>query len=330
MGLHKLSAGDGYLYLIRQVAASDDTHRGKPSLADYYSEKGESPGRWMGSGLAGLGQPAGRDAADPMVAELWSVPEGSEVTEDQMKALFGEGLHPNADRITERLTGFGLGHEGAIAAARLGRPFRVNKTDNEWMRRLREGYADFNTTLGRERQASLESEERARIRTAVGREMFTETYGRAPADERELTGFVARKSRAQTQAVAGYDLTFTPVKSVSALWAIAPHDIAAKIEEAHHRAVADALAFLEEHAAFSRTGTNGIAQVDSAGFIAAAFDHRDSRAGDPTCTRTLRSATRCGSSGLTGCRGGWPWTASHCTRPPSPHPSCTTPVLRLI
>jgi len=281
MGLHKLSAGDGYLYLIRQVAASDDTHRGKPSLADYYSEKGESPGRWMGSGLAGLGQPAGRDASDPMVAELWSVPEGSEVTEDQMKALFGEGLHPNADRITERLTGFGLGHEGAIAAARLGRPFRVNSTDNEWMRRLREGYADFNTALGRDRQASLEPEERARIRTAVGRAMFAEAYGRAPADDRELTGFVARKSRAQTQAVAGYDLTFTPVKSVSALWAIAPHDIAAKIEAAHHQAVTDAIAFLEEHAAFSRMGANGIAQVDTTGFIAAAFDHRDSRAGDP-------------------------------------------------
>ena len=28
-------------------------------------------------------------------------------------------------------------------------------------------------------------------------------------------------------------------------------------------------------------GTNGVAQVDTTGFIAAAFDHRDSRAGDP-------------------------------------------------
>ncbi|CQD25069.1 exonuclease V subunit alpha [Mycolicibacterium conceptionense] len=281
MGLHKLSAGDGYMYLIRQVAASDDTHRGKSSLADYYSEKGETPGRWMGSGLPGLGEPAGRDATDPMVAELWSVPEGSEVSEDQMKALFGEGLHPNADRITERLTGFGLGHNGAIAAARLGRPFRVNKTDNEWMRRLREGYADFNATLGRDRQASLEPEERARIKTAVAREMFAEQYGRPPADERELTGFIARKSRAQTQAVAGYDLTFTPVKSVSVLWAVAPREISETILAAHHQAVADALAFLEEHAAFSRMGANGIAQVDTTGFIAAAFDHRDSRAGDP-------------------------------------------------
>lgn len=281
MGLHKLSAGDGYLYLIRQVAAADATHRGTPSLADYYSEKGETPGRWLGSGLPGLGQPAGRDPSDPMVAELWSVPEGSEVTEDQMKALFGEGLHPNADRITQRLTGFGIGHQGAIAAARLGRPFRVNKTDNEWMRHLREGYADFNTTLGRDRQASLEPEERARIRTAVGREMFIETYGRPPADERELTGFIARKSRAQTQAVAGYDLTFTPVKSVSALWALAPREISEQVLAAHHRAVADAIAFLEQHAAFSRMGANGIAQVNTTGFIAAAFDHRDSRAGDP-------------------------------------------------
>ena len=51
MGLHKLTAGDGYLYLIRQVAAGDATDRGRPSLADYYSSKGETPGRWMGRGL---------------------------------------------------------------------------------------------------------------------------------------------------------------------------------------------------------------------------------------------------------------------------------------
>jgi conjugative relaxase-like TrwC/TraI family protein len=41
------------------------------------------------------------------------------------------------------------------------------------------------------------------------------------------------------------------------------------------------VAFLESHAAFTRSGTNGVAQVDTTGFIAAAFTHRDSRAGDP-------------------------------------------------
>ena len=67
MGLHKLTAGDGYLYLIRQVAAGDATDRGRPSLADYYSSKGETPGRWMGRGLASLGRPVGRDHSDPLV-----------------------------------------------------------------------------------------------------------------------------------------------------------------------------------------------------------------------------------------------------------------------
>ena len=48
MGLHKLTAGDGYTYLTRQVAAQDATERGHGSLGDYYAEKGESPGRWWG------------------------------------------------------------------------------------------------------------------------------------------------------------------------------------------------------------------------------------------------------------------------------------------
>jgi UvrD-like helicase C-terminal domain len=52
--LHKLTAGDGYLYLIRQVAASDSTERGRNTLSEYYSAKGESPGHWVGTGLASL------------------------------------------------------------------------------------------------------------------------------------------------------------------------------------------------------------------------------------------------------------------------------------
>lgn len=281
MGLHKLTAGDGYMYLIRQVAASDATDRGRPSLSDYYSAKGETPGTWMGRGLAALGQPIARDASDPLVAELWAVPHGSQVSEDQMKALFGEGLHPNADRITLHLSGFGLAQAGAIAAARLGRPFAINNTENQFVTRLRQAYRDYNTTVGNDEHASLAADIRARIRTALGRQMFTESYARPSADDRELSGFIARNSRAATTAVAGYDLTFTPVKSVSALWAIAPTPIARAIEGCHHHAVAETLEFLEEHAAFSRMGAHGVAQVNTTGLIAAAFDHRDSRAGDP-------------------------------------------------
>ena len=57
--------------------------------------------------------------------------------------------------------------------------------------------------------------------------------------------------------------------------------VAAQIERAHHAAVADALAFIEQHALFTRTGTNGVRQVDVRGLVGTAFTHRDSRAGDP-------------------------------------------------
>ena len=84
MTLHKLTAGDGYTYLTRQVAVVDSTERGRAGLADYYTERGESPGRWVGSALADV-----------------DLAVGDVVTEAQMLALFGEGRHPNADQLVE-------------------------------------------------------------------------------------------------------------------------------------------------------------------------------------------------------------------------------------
>src|SRR5947209_9336837 len=81
MSLHKLSAGSGYTYLTRQVAAGDVTARGRASLGAYYEERGESPGVWLGAGLVSL--QGGPRAGDP-------------VSEAQMVALFGRGHHPNA------------------------------------------------------------------------------------------------------------------------------------------------------------------------------------------------------------------------------------------
>ena len=71
------------------------------------------------------------------------------------------------------------------------------------------------------------------------------------------------------------------MKSVSTLWAVADPSVAAVIERAHQAAVQDALAFIEKHALFTRTGPQGIRQVNVRGLVAAAFTHRDSRAGDP-------------------------------------------------
>jgi conjugative relaxase-like TrwC/TraI family protein len=173
MTLKKLAAGSGYEYLTRQVAAADSTELGSTPLADYYSARGEAPGRWVGSGLTGIE----------------GLEYGDVVTAEQMKNLFGQGCHP-------------------ITGKALGRAYR-------------------------------------------------------------------------SDGVAGYDLTFSPVKSVSALWAVAPPEVARAIKQAHNAAVLDALRFLEEHAIFTREGTDGVRQVDTHGLVAAAFLHRDSRAGDP-------------------------------------------------
>lgn len=87
------------------------------------------------------------------------------------------------------------------------------------------------------------------------------------------------------RAVAGFDFTFSIPKSASVLWAVADAGVQALIGDAHHRAVAEVLAFMEREVAATRTGATGgdgaVAQVDVTGLVATAFDHFDSRAGDP-------------------------------------------------
>jgi hypothetical protein len=127
----------------------------------------------------------------------------------------------------------------------------------------------------------LPAADRARVRTEVAGQFFLAEHGREPIGARELAAQISKDSRPRTQTVAGYDLTFSPVKSVSTLWAVADPAMAAGIERAHQAAVKDALAFIEQHALFTRTGPQGIRQVNVRGLVGAAFTHRDSRAGDP-------------------------------------------------
>lgn len=280
VSLHKISAGDGYLYLVRQVAASDATHRGRSSLADYYSVKGEAPGRWVGKGLTALADPGARDVSAQTVEQVWAVEAGSEVTEDQMRALFGEGLHPNATKISDYLIGRGLSSDAAGNGAKLGRKFAIFD-DPPFVAALSQAYREHNIALGERPSARVDPATRSAIRTRLARDWFSVENGRPPSDDRELSGYLARINRPPKTAVAAFDLAFSPVKSLSAAWAVAPLPIAQVFEDCHHDAVADVVAFLEESVAFSRTGTNGVAQVNTEGLIATAWTHRDSRASDP-------------------------------------------------
>jgi conjugative relaxase-like TrwC/TraI family protein len=81
--------------------------------------------------------------------------------------------------------------------------------------------------------------------------------------------------------VAGFDLTFSPPKSVSAAWALADEGTKAVIYECHRRAVDYVIGWAEGHVFRSRSGTNGIVEEDISGVIGAAFTHWTSRADDP-------------------------------------------------
>jgi conjugative relaxase-like TrwC/TraI family protein len=164
---------------------------------------------------------------------------------------------------------------------RLGTPFRVVDEATPFRVEVAKRIADLNALIGAPADAEVAASCRARIRTEVAKEFFHAEHDRDPVDARELAAQIAKDSRPRSQTVAGYDLTFSPVKSVSTLWAVAEPAVAAALERAHQAAVQDALTFVEKHALFTRTGPQGIRQVNVRGLVAAAYTHRDSRAGDP-------------------------------------------------
>jgi len=90
-----------------------------------------------------------------------------------------------------------------------------------------------------------------------------------------------RFARGGERRVPGFDLTFCAPKSVSVLWGLGDREVSATVRAAHDASVDAALRYVEEQACWSRRGTNGFVALRGDGFVAAAFRHRTSRAGDP-------------------------------------------------
>lgn len=220
VSLRRMSAGSGYQYLLRSVAAGDSNRALSTPLTRYYSEVGTPPGHWLGSGLSAFGQGQLRP--------------GLEVTEAQLALLVGMGRDP-------------------VTGDQLGRAYPVYKPLADRIKE-RVDAIDPESTL----------EDCAAETTRI---------------EAEETAAGLRR------AVAGWDLTFSVPKSVSVLWGIADAQTQERIVEAHHAAVADVIDFFEREIAATRAGVadrdGAVAQVDVAGVAAVAYDHYDSRAGDP-------------------------------------------------
>ncbi|MDQ1720957.1 MAG: hypothetical protein QOI26_691, partial [Pseudonocardiales bacterium] len=263
MTIHKLSAGDGYTYLTRHIAGGDVDRTREQDAAGYYAAQGNPPGVWLGRGAPLLGL------------------AGQRVTEEQMRTLFGQGMHPNAEQMIAQ-------YQAAHVHAGM--------TDKQIARVAAE--ARRAASLGRAfpTYATLEAYDK-RVASRLG-EIAADT-GRAPtvAEVRRVRAQEATRGRG---GVAGYDLVFAPVKSAALLWALDPRPhVRQAVWDAHQTAKASALELLEQHAAFTLVGAGGIAQVDTKGLVAVAFDHYDSRDGDPNLhTHVAVSNKICGTDSV--------------------------------
>lgn len=220
VSMRVMHAGDGYKYFVRSVAAADGDRAPSTPLTRYYAEAGSPPGRWLGSGLPGLGD--------------GQINEGSQVTEAQLALLIGMGRDP-------------------VTGDPLGRAYPDYKPTGE---RVAERVRQLDTDLSND-------------------ERTTET-ARIEAEEAAQSG---------RRAVAAYDYTFSVPKSVSVLWGVADANTQELLLAAHHAAVADVIDYIEREVAATRAGVanadGAVSQVGVEGIIAAAFDHWDSRTGDP-------------------------------------------------
>ncbi|MGW0607773.1 MobF family relaxase [Streptomyces sp. NPDC002640] len=108
-----IRAGQMYRYYLRETVVGDGRRPAGAPLRVAQEQAGVPAGRWMGRGLAVLG-----------------LASGEEVTEDQLRNLFGErGRHPYADRIEADKLAAGDSPKKAFKAGALGRRVTVTGAD---------------------------------------------------------------------------------------------------------------------------------------------------------------------------------------------------------
>jgi conjugative relaxase-like TrwC/TraI family protein len=95
-----------------------------------------------------------------------------------------------------------------------------------------------------------------------------------------ITGDVLGRAPS-AKAVGGFDLTFSPAKSISVAWALGDHETRNVIFRCHQDAISIVLAYAEAEVFKTRSGRRGCVEEDIVGVVAASFTHFNSRDGDP-------------------------------------------------
>jgi conjugative relaxase-like TrwC/TraI family protein len=244
---------------------------GRGCRADYFVRPDERAGRWLGGGADALGLSGGLDGrGDESFRRLLDgrAPTGERLVEPVMRAD-PRSMVPASPLV-----------KAVRAAADVaGVPVQFLLDD----RRLVDRFTSLVRLVGRGRGVRVDLA--TRLAEPTGRDLHS-IYSRSGSGRSRLVDrALAHAGRKVDTRRAGYDLTFSAPKSVSLLAAFGDDSVAATVAQAHAAAVADAMGWLERTTATAARGHHGdgrrAERVATEGFVAAAFDHGTSRAGDP-------------------------------------------------
>ncbi len=261
LNIGKLTPGAAEYY-VGEVASSAE---------DYYTGRGEAKGRWTGSLRETLGLHGEVDpehfrrvllGLDPHTGEHLVSAQGSAGRAGRQRPSATNGNPVAGDTAVDT----------ARAAAALG-------VSTRYVRMLLEAGERYREALDEAGPNDKVEEPRSYL---IGHRSEDPTPGgprwEVPRTEidRYADTHTAQKPR------PGYDVTLRPPKSVSVVWALADPATRAQIRQAHTEAVDEVVRYIESRAMRARDTIDGRRhEVESDGVIAAAFDHRTSRAGDP-------------------------------------------------
>lgn len=158
------------------------------------------------------------------------------------------------------------------AAESLGLVGVIDPDEPEMSRLYDQGIGPDGGQLGRKFPKFKSWEQRADDRIA---------RAETPSEEQIRSIREQEQRRGAKNPCHAYDLTFSPPKSVSALWAISSGEVAAAIEAAQDAAIDTAFEWIEANAAWTRTGATGQHHLRVEGLVASRWEHRTSRSGDP-------------------------------------------------
>lgn len=262
MTIHKLSAGDGYTYLTKHVATGDATESKKKDAIDYYNAKGTPPGRWFGKATTRAG-----------------VAVGDEVTENAMRSAFGAARKPNAFDTMPPITAPQADRLDWSASTALGSAFSSFTESQEYVHEVEERCSDYKRAHGE--YPDTAAKDLIKHDLAVKHLTKAQAPKSGLISEQGVMKFITDSYNKMRQPVAGYDLVFTPAKSISLLWGLGDPRVKKAIEAAHQQAVDEALGWIEDEVTYTRRGKAGARVIKAEGLLAARFDHWDNRVGDP-------------------------------------------------